>query len=177
MPNFYKILMSPAGRMGRRDYLLGLAAFTVAVLVFNFILARMGNSVWAFLISLPFPFIVLHMTYCVYGKRLHDMGRSFWPLTAMICALLLVMIGVMLSFGGSEYFSEFAQYDSKNPAPPEVAEAIRLEYETRMVAGLPWLTGLMSGIIGLFTLWLVLSKTEPATNQYGPPASEGETFT
>jgi len=52
--------------------------FTVLVLLFNFALGRLirSESIVAFLISLPFPFLVLHMTYCVYGKRLHDMGRS-----------------------------------------------------------------------------------------------------
>jgi len=84
----YKLLLSPAGRIGRQRYWIGMAVFAVLVVVFNLGLKQLGGSTWAFLISLPFPFLVLHMAYSIYGKRLHDMGRSFWPLTAMIVSLM-----------------------------------------------------------------------------------------
>ena len=109
----YKLLLSPAGRIGRQHFWIGMAVFAVLVVVFNWGLKQMGGSTWAFLMSLPFPFLVLHMAYSIYGKRLHDMGRSFWPLTAMIVSLIVVAIIVMLSFGGSDYFAEFSQYERK----------------------------------------------------------------
>lgn len=99
----YKMLLSPSGRMGRKDFWVAMVIFAILVALFNFALGRLGHSILAFLISLPFPFLVLHMAYCVYGKRLHDMGRSFWPLTGMIASLILVAIIVMLAFGGSEF--------------------------------------------------------------------------
>lgn len=143
--------------------------FSLLVVLFNFALQRLGNSTLAFLVSLPFPFLVLHMAYCVYGKRLHDMGRSFWPLTGMIVSLIMVAIIVMLAFGGSEYFSEFAQYDRKEDIDPVEIERIKAAYQDRLSQGNATVSNIMMGIIAAFTLWCGLSKTDPETNNYGPP--------
>jgi len=167
----YKLLLSPAGRIGRKDFWIGMAGFAVLVMVFNLSLKQLGNSVWAFLISLPFPFLVLHMAYAVYGKRLHDMGRSFWPLTAMIVSLIVVAIIVMLSFGGSEYFAEFAQYERKEDIDPAVKAAIQERYQARLAEGNGLVSALMWAIIGGFTLWCGLSKADPVANKYGAPVS------
>jgi uncharacterized membrane protein YhaH (DUF805 family) len=175
MMPIHKTLFSPRGRMGRRDYLIGLAGIAVFSVVFNFVLARMGNSVWAFLISLPFPFIVLHMTYCVYGKRLHDLGRSFWAVTAMITALIAIAIAIMMSFGGAEYFAAFAEYDRKKPPTPEVSSALKATYEAELAKGLPLMNGLMLGVIGTFSLWLALAKPQSGENRYGPATATTET--
>jgi len=148
-----------------------MAGFAVLVMVFNLGLKQLGNSVWAFLISLPFPFLVLHMAYAVYGKRLHDMGRSFWPLTAMIVSLIVVAIIVMLSFGGSEYFAEFAQYERKEDIDPAVKAAIQARYQARLAEGNGLVSALMWAIIGGFTLWCGLSKADPVANKYGAPVS------
>jgi len=145
--------------------------FAALVTLFNFALGRLGNSTSAFLISLPFPFLVLHMTYCVYGKRLHDMGRSFWPLTGMIVSLIVVAIIVMLTFGGSEYFSEFAQYDRKEDIDPVEIERIKAAYQERLSQGNATVSNIMMTIIAAFTLWCGLSKTDPEPNNYGPPAT------
>jgi len=169
MPNMLKILLSPRGRMGRRDYIIGLVGIVILSTVFNFVLGRLGNSVWAFLISLPFPFLVLHMTYCVYGKRLHDIGRSFWPVTGLIVALIAIMIAVMMTFGGSEYFTAFSEYTSDNPAPEDVQATLQAEYQARLAEGTGWLYGSMCGLIGAFSLWLALAKPDAKENQYGAP--------
>ncbi len=147
--------------------------FAALVILFNLMLGRLieSDSTLAFLISLPFPFLVLHMAYSVYGKRLHDMGRSFWPLTAMIVSLIMVAIIVMLTFGGSEYFSEFAQYDRKEDIDPAEIERIKTAYQERLSQGNATVSNIMMGIIAGFTLWCGLSKTDPETNKYGPPAS------
>jgi len=134
--------------------------------LFNFGLKQLGGSTWAFLISLPFPFLVLHMAYAVYGKRLHDMGRSFWPLTAMIVSLIGVAIIVMLSFGGSEYFAEFSQYERKEDIDPAVKAAIQERYQARLAEGNGMVSALMWAIIGGFTLWCGLSKAELGTNKW-----------
>ncbi|WP_034387237.1 DUF805 domain-containing protein [Hellea balneolensis] len=165
----YKMLLSPAGRMGRKDFWIAMILFTALVILFNFGLQRLGtDSTLAFLISLPFPFLVLHMTYCIYGKRLHDMGRSFWPLTSMIVSLILVAIVVMLAFGGSEYVSEFAQYDRKEDIDPAVQNEIIERYQAEMSKSPATVSNVMMGIIATFTLWCGLSKSEAKDNKYGP---------
>ena len=167
----YKMLLSPSGRMGRKDFWVGMVIFSILVVLFNIALKSLGNSTPAFLMSLPFPFLVLHMAYCVYGKRLHDMGRSFWPLTGMIVSLIVVAIIVMLTFGGSEYFSEFAQYDRKEDIDPAEIERIKAAYQVRLSQGNATVHNIMIGIIAAFTLWCGLSKADPETNNYGPPAT------
>jgi len=163
----YKLLLSPAGRIGRQRYWIGMAVFAVLVVVFNLGLKQLGDSTWAFLISLPFPFLVLHMAYSIYGKRLHDMGRSFWPLTAMIVSLIVVAIIVMLSFGGSDYFAEFAQYERKEDIDPAVRAAIQERYQARLAEGNGTVSAVMLAIIGGFTLWCGISKPEDGANKYG----------
>jgi len=167
----YKILLSPSGRMGRKDFWIGMVIFAALVILFNFALGRLGNSTPAFLVSLPFPFLVLHMAYCVYGKRLHDMGRSFWSLTGMIVSLIMVAIIVMLTFGGSEYFSEFAQYDRKEDIDPVEIERIKVAYQNRLSKGNATVSNVMMAIITVFTLWCGLSKSESETNKYGEPVT------
>lgn len=157
--------------MGRKDFWIAMVMFSILVALFNFALQRLGNSTIAFLISLPFPFLVLHMAYCVYGKRLHDMGRSFWPLTGMIVSLIMVAIIVMLTFGGSEYFSEFAQYDRKEDIDPAEIDRIKAAYQERLSQGNATVHNIMIGIIAAFTLWCGLSKTDPETNNYGSPVT------
>jgi len=169
MPNFYKLLFSPSGRIGRQDYLIGLVAFFLITTLFNLTLKALGNSMAAFWVSLPFPFLVLHMMYSVYGKRLHDIGRSFWPVTGLIVALIVVAIIVMMTFGGAEYFSGFSEYGRENPPPPELAERLQTEYQTRLAEGAGWLYGSMCGLIAAFSLWLALAKSEANTNRYGEP--------
>lgn len=168
MPNLFKLLFSPSGRIGRRDYLIGLVLFCIITVLFNLTLKSLGSSMAAFWLSLPFPFIVLHMTYCVYGKRLHDMGRSFWPVTAFIVGLIAIAIIVMMSFGGAEYFSGFAEYGRDNPPPPDLAERLQTEYQARLAEGSGWLYGSMCGLIGAFSLWLALAKSQSGSNAYGP---------
>lgn len=164
----YKLLLSPAGRIGRKDFWIGFLLFCALSVLVNLILKRLGSgSTLAFLISLPFPFLVLHMSYAVYGKRLHDMGRSFWPLTWMIVSLILVLMVIMLSFGGSEYFSEFAQYERKAEIDSEVRDAIVERYQTKLAGANTLVRGSLLAIIGGFTLWCGLSKPQAGDNKYG----------
>ncbi len=167
----YKLFLSPSGRIGPKPFWLVLGGFTILVIAFNVLLRQMGNSTLAFLISLPFPFIALHMVYCIYGKRLHDMGRGFWPITGMIALELLVIIGVMMAFGGAEYFDAFAQFDRKEDIDPAVTQAIIETYQAKLTANNHIIKPLFMAVPALFTLWVGLSKPEPKDNRYGPAAN------
>ena len=156
--------------MGRKDFWIAMVVFAALVMLFNFVLARLGNSTLAFLISLPFPFLALHMAYCIYGKRLHDMGRSFWPLTGFIVfTFFLIPIMVILAYGGSEMFSEFSQYGRKEEIDPAVRKEIQDTYQAELKESIPQLPYIIYAIIISFTLWCGLSKADPNANDYGPP--------
>jgi len=169
MPNMLKLLYSPRGRVGRKSYIIGLFGMVVITTIFNFTLGKISGSLAGFLLSLPFPFVVLHMTYCVYGKRLHDIGRSFWPVTALLVALVLTMIFIMLEFGGLEYFEAYQKHSYEDTLTEEIGRAIQERYQQKLVPGLPWLYGIMSGLIGAFSLWLLLAKPDSEENRYGLP--------
>jgi len=103
MPNLLKLLFSPAGRIGQRDYLIGLVGLVIIFSLYGMLINRLGGSMVGFFAVLAFPFIILQIAYSVFGKRLHDIGRSLWPVTGLLCAMLAAMIIVMLVYGGADY--------------------------------------------------------------------------
>jgi len=164
----FKLFLSPKGRIDRRDFWTAFIPLALLICVFNFFLPKLGKSMLAFFLPFPFLFLIIQMSYSIYGKRLHDMGRSVWPLTGMIVlAFVIIPIVVMLSFGGSELFADFSQYDRKAEIDPEVQKAIQDRYQDRLNDGVPYLSHLVGGIIAVFTLWVGLSKSVPNDNQYG----------
>ena len=170
MPNMFKLLLSPAGRIGRRDYLIGLIGFVVIFILYGLLINSLGGSMAGFFAVLAFPFVILQMAYSVYGKRLHDIGRTLWPLTGLICLMLLAMIVVMLVYGGAEYFAAYGKYTRDNPPSPEVVERLNAEFKPRQAEGETVLKGIILALLSAFTLWLAVAKSQPGQNAYGAPS-------
>lgn len=166
-----KLFLSPAGRMGRRNFWIGVVGFVLFVVVMQFILRAMGLTLSQFFLSLVYMVLVFLILYSVYGKRLHDMGRSFWALTGMITLTILIVIGVMLAFGGAEYFTEFAQYDRKEDINPVEIERIKTAYQARLANAGNIMQPLIYGLWAAFTLWLGMAKPQEGPNEYGPVIS------
>ena len=122
-----------------------------------------------FFAVLAFPFVILQIAYSVYGKRLHDIGRTMWPVTGLLCAILAAMIIVMLVYGGAEYFAAYSEYSRDNPPPSEVVERLNAEFKPRQEAGETVLSLVVVGLLLSFTAWLALGKPDPKTNRYGHP--------
>ena len=89
----------------------------------------------------------------------------------MIVSLIVVAIIVMLSFGGSDYFAEFSQYERKEDIDPAVRAAIQERYQARLAQGNGTVRAVMLAIIGGFTLWCGVSKPDAGTNKYGAALS------
>ena len=85
----------------------------------------------------------------------------------MIVLLIFVAIVVMLAFGGTEYFSEFSQYDRKEDIDPEEIERIKNAYQKNLSEGNATVYNVMASIIFIFTLWCGISKGDPNANSYG----------
>lgn len=80
--NLARFFLSPTGRIGWRGFLVGI----VAIAGLEWAIASAGSA-WLMLgaaIALSYP------VFCLFAKRLHDMGASAWP----AAALALVEIGV-----------------------------------------------------------------------------------
>lgn len=171
MPNLLKLLLSPAGRIGQKDYLIGLVGLVIVFSLYSLLINALGGSMFGFFAVLAFPFVILQIAYSVYGKRLHDIGRTLWPVTGLICAIFMAMIIVMLVYGGADYFAAFSEYSQENP-PPEVAEKLKAEFKARQQEGETMLSFVIMSILTAFTLWLALAKPQAGQNAYGVPATD-----
>lgn len=165
--NLGPLFFSPNGRIGRQPFWLGFLFVALFIFAGNNLLRALGHSMTGFYISLIFPFVSLYMLYCVYGKRLHDMGRSTGPFFVMIILECVAMIIVMLTFGGSEYFAEFSQFDRKEAIDPEITQEIISRYQAKIEANMGLIRPLLLGVPILFTAWVGLTKSEGLTNKHG----------
>ena len=172
MPNMLKLLFSPAGRIGRRDYLIGLVALGLIFWLYGLLLKTLGGSMAGFFAVLAFPFVILQIAYSVFGKRLHDIGRSLWPVTGLISLMLIAMIIVMLVYGGADYFTAYSEYSRDNPPPDEVVERLNAEFKPRQEEGETVLGWVVSSIFLAFTLWLALARPQAGQNAYGKPTAK-----
>ncbi|CAM3673962.1 DUF805 domain-containing protein [Litorimonas haliclonae] len=166
-----KLFLSPAGRMGRRNFWIGVAGFILFCTGAYYLLDAMTNSMsyfWIFLIVLV---LLFQMLYSVCGKRLHDIGYSYWPLTGMIVLIFVILIVVMLFNGGAEYFSEFSNFQRKEDIDPVVREAIIKEYQMKMKPAETIAKYLILSLWAAFTLWLGVAKPQADANKYGPVIS------
>jgi len=166
MPNLVKLLLSPSGRIGRRDYLIGLVGLVVIFTLYGLLINALGGSIFGFFAVLAFPFVILQIAYSVYGKRLHDIGRTLWPLTGLLALMLLSMIVFMLVFGGADYFAAHMENAQNIEASDEVAERINEEFKASQKPALPFLSWTIVCLLTAFTLWLALAKPQAGPNQY-----------
>ena len=117
-------LFVPMGRTDRRTFWITLAAFAVLLSVFKWGLFQHDTTgafyFWGFLIWLTMLFCGV---FAIYGKRLKDFGRSVFSIIGLITAILIVLIIIMLSFGGAEYFEAYSQYERKAEIDEAVAKA------------------------------------------------------
>ena len=164
-----KMFFSSAGRSTRQKFWIAFACVSIFIIAMNALLRLLGpESMTAFFIALPFPFVAIYMLYCVYGKRLHDMGLTVRPFFIMLFLELLAVIFVMLTFGGAEYFAEFSQFDRKETIDPAIVQDIIGRYQAKMEANIHIINTLLMGIPALFTLWVGFAKSDPHENMYGP---------
>ncbi|MGJ8563939.1 MAG: DUF805 domain-containing protein [Alphaproteobacteria bacterium] len=163
------LFFSIHGRIGRQQFWLGFLAISLFIFAGNNLLRALGQSMTGFYISLFFPFFSIYVLYCLYGKRLHDMGRSTGPFFAMIAAECVAIIIVMMMFGGSEYFAEFSQFERKEAIDPAITQEIISRYQAKISANMNVIQPLLKAVPLLFTLWVGAAKGQRDTNKYGPP--------
>jgi uncharacterized membrane protein YhaH (DUF805 family) len=163
-------LFVPMGRTDRRTFWITLAAFAVLLSVFKWGLFQHDTTgafyFWGFLIWLTMLFCGV---FAIYGKRLKDFGRSVFSIIGLITAILIVLIIIMLSFGGAEYFEAYSQYERKAEIDEAVKAQINAQYEARMAGAAPFVSLITGGMMVAFTLWVGLTRGDKAENKYGAP--------
>lgn len=161
------LFLSPTGRIGRKSFWIGFVGLAVFITAVNTYLANFPQLYVSFWIALVFPFFALYLIYCIYGKRLHDLGQSYWPLTGAIVLQIAVIIGVMMAFGGAEYFSEFSQYDRKAVIDEDVRETLITTYQAEISSNMHIIQPLLLVVPTVLTLILGLKTGQPIDNKYG----------
>lgn len=159
--SFGDVLFKPNGRISQGQFWGGWAALVGANIVSGFI-PFLGT-----LISIG----LIYVGCCIYGKRLHDMGKTAWLHAipwgvSIVCTF--IAIGMMI------------------PAIMEAAEmegsASDEEIFMMMFSsmGPTALIFVVSGLIWLgYTIWVGASASQPAENKYGPvvgPSTVPNTF-
>ncbi len=138
--NLTALLLSPKGRIRRRDFWVG------------FIIV-MVSSVLIGLVPIVGPilgFVLLWPQICIHAKRLHDMGWSAWIMLVPFGVTVISMILVVAN-GGAALLT----------APPAEAFASPAMDAARLY----FLIALLFGLA--FLLWVGLSKGNPRDNRFG----------
>ncbi len=161
-----KLFLSPGGRMARRPFIIAVIAFTAFVLAQKYLLVYTGNGLTNFLLEFALFFLNLHIIMSVFGKRLHDLGRSFWPLIGLFSLMALVFLVLILNYGGIEYFDTVMAHP-EYAGNEEAMQKVLKTYQDRLAAGLPKANWIMAALPALFTLWLAVAPGQADKNRYG----------
>lgn len=146
--SFTDVLFRPHGRISSGQFWAGWAALVAANVISNFLP----------ILNILLYFGLIYVGCCVYGKRLHDMGRSAWLVAIPWgMGLLLGIAGLFLS---APRIMELSQGDPQALEDPLVALSVMGPYV--MCVGLGMLVWLA------LTIWVGTGKTDPNDNKYGP---------
>lgn len=137
------VLFDSKGRMGRQNFWIGWAIMFVASIVLGWI------PIVGFIVGLA----LIYVGICVYGKRLHDMGKSAWLYGGLLIAstalwIIIVAIAAMtgLASSGDPGFGMAAMMGSLG------------------------IFGLLMFLVWIaFTIWVGVSNSQPGDNKYGSP--------
>ena len=166
MHKLYQLLLSPRGRIGRGAFVGGLAILMFLVLGQNRLWPYLGNGLASFFIPMFLFFLTFHISLCIFGKRLHDMGHSLWPFTGLIAFMIVLFLVVMLKYGGLEYFETVMAHPEYADKPEEMRK-VSTAYAQALKAGFPHAKLIMAVPPILFTLWLALMPGQKGQNTYG----------
>lgn len=164
----YKTLLHAPGRINQKQFFVGLAVFAVFYGAQIIAMGIVGTSLLGFFLAMTFLCLNLYMLYCLFGKRLHDTGRSVAPFFGMLAALIVLAIFLQLQSGGLEYFDTImANPDRQNDEA--WMQQQHVIYQERLAGNMPhvrwflWLPPL------LLTLFAGLKKGDKGENRYGNP--------
>jgi uncharacterized membrane protein YhaH (DUF805 family) len=150
--NMQTLLLSPEGRIGRKDFWLG-ALILIAAWMVSHVAHVFAPILWLLLI---YPWV------CVYAKRLHDFGKSAW-LVLIPFVVVFVCLVMAFAFGGVA-------------AIAAIFAAANEQFGGANLAMIASSLGVMLVFLGIaavgkiaFMLWVGISASDPAENRYGPP--------
>jgi uncharacterized membrane protein YhaH (DUF805 family) len=154
--NLGHVLFSPNGRIGQQEYWIGILIL-VGSNVFLTWIPLLGMLIWAALI---------YMGICIYGKRLHDIGKSAW-VHGLVWAIQLAIGMVGFAMAGGAIMTALASGGGEQAG---LAAVMGASGSLFLIGGLGFLIWIV------YTIWLGVSAGEPGENRFGPAAgSQAET--
>ena len=163
-----KLFLSPRGRIGRKTFIFcffGWLAFYIAQALW---FSKTGNNLFNFYLALLLLFVNIQIIFSIYGKRLHDFGRSIRPIIALFVIIILTWIVLMLNFGGLEYFDTV--YQNPEIVEDEAAmQKVTEAYQSAIKLRVPQTRLILGSIAALFTIWVASRPGDPSPNPYGDP--------
>ena len=162
------VLFSPNGRIGQRTFLRGLIVLLMAVIILQVASVYAGTVVGGIAgivsLALAYPYL------CVFGKRLHDNGKSAWWFLLfllgyfILSGVLQMVLLPVLSPTAAELNEEMTmlmengQWADAFAYGPEIARESLFTSLISLIA--------CNAILGFLAARL---KSDPEPNQYGPP--------
>lgn len=168
-----KLFLSPSGRIARRPFIIGVAGLAIFIVLQLYFLRFLGAGMTNFFLGLALFFLNFHIVLSVYGKRLHDLDRSLWPLTALFFLIIIVWLLMILNYGGIEYFDTVMAHPEYAGNEEEMKKVLNV-YQDKLAEGMPKARWVMTILPALFTLWLAIAPGQKGDNRYGvvPEASQ-----
>lgn len=146
--SFMDVLFQPNGRITQGQFWAGWGVLFAGNIIAN-IIPFIG-----IIISLG----LIYVGCCVYGKRLHDMGKSAW-LHAIPWAIGLVL-GIIGIFGMLPALMRFVEENPDTEPTPEVILGMMGPMMIFLALSLlVWIA---------YTIWVGVSRSQPGDNKYGP---------
>ncbi|WOR16163.1 DUF805 domain-containing protein [Hyphomonas sp. FCG-A18] len=149
--NFGQVLFSPKGRITQGQFWGGWAALFIANIVVGFIPVA-GNFL---------SIALIYVGACIYGKRLHDMGKSGWVHLVPWVVTLIIGIGVTVqNYDAVVAFMELAESGRE----PTEEEALALFSELG-----PFFFAIVINLLIwlVYTIWVGASDSEKFDNRHG----------
>jgi len=162
------VLFDPTGRIGPRDFWRGVILLVASQVIMQTALVY-GPPILVVILSI-LSLALVYPYLCVFGKRLHDAGKSAWFFVLLLVGYLLIaqIAGQILQPFASEALVD-AQQTLQQAAEDNIIQAM---FETlQLIAKVQYLPGLVvmflvNGVLGYFVARL---PSEAGPNQYGPP--------
>lgn len=152
------LLFSPNGRIGQNAYWIGVLIIVLGNIILPMV-PIIGQIAW---------FVLIWNGIAVYGKRLHDGGKTAW-IHAVPWGLnigLLVLAFVLFGAGLLQLI-----FDANANEEPSAESVIGLIAASGGALGLM----LVGSLIWLgYTIWLGVMDGDPGPNAYGPPQAPPE---
>ncbi|MEM6411384.1 MAG: DUF805 domain-containing protein [Pseudomonadota bacterium] len=163
------VLFSPNGRISPNTFWRGTILLVGWQIVLNLAIGFLPLSL---ALGLMLSVLLLFYPYlCVYGKRLHDSGRSAWQFLLFFFAWLLLSLYVMPAVFQPLVAEETARLQEdmdifiQEGNVTAMFELVQMQFRSQFVLSVIQIV-ILNALLGFFVARL---KSEPEPNQYGPP--------